>query len=151
MVPVAGPVVVTYQEGDNPSATVPIDPPSDENDGTSNTFTITIDSSDDVVVTLQSVTTAAGHVRLGTSRATTEIADSDTVTVSVEGPSNNVPEGNGAIFDVKPTATVTREVDGQDEVVPIIVSYTTVAGTATGADFQAKNGRLTFTSGGSTR
>ena len=134
-------IVVTYREGDNqPTATIA--PPSPGNPGTSKAFEITIESTrevgDDVVVTLQSVTTAAGHVRLGTSRVTTEIADSDTVTVSVEGPSDNVPEGNGAIFVVTPTNTVKRVVNEIEVVVPIIVSYTTVAGTATGADFQAK-------------
>ena len=141
------PVVVTYQEGDNPSATVSIDPPSVGNDGTSNTFAITIDSTrevgEDVVVTLQSVTTAAGRVRLGRSGATTMVTDTVTVSIAARG----VDEGDPATFTVTPTGTVIREVNGQPEVVvPIVVSYTTVTGSATGADFKAKSGRLIFTS-----
>ena len=141
-------VVVTYQEGDNQPDTVTIRPPSIGYPGTSNTFTITIDNTrkvdENVEVTLQRVTTAAGRVRLGTSRATTRIADRDTVTVSIA--VSGVDEGEPATFMVEPTGTVTRVVDGVTEDVPIVVSYTTVTGSATGADFKAKSGRLTFTS-----
>ena len=94
-----------------------------------------LDHGETLVVTLEAPTTQVGVVRLGTpSVATATIADSGTVTVSVDGATSE--EGDPVVFMVTLSGLVAE---------PVMVGYRTADGSArAGNDYTSVSGMLTI-------
>ncbi len=117
--------------------------------GSSETFTVTA-TDDDLSEASETFTVALGtvsgdlsdlvSVKSGSGSATTTIAASDPITISLSGPST-VTEG-----DTTTSYTVSLSPSGVTPTADLTVAYATLDGSATaGDDYTSKSGKLTFT------
>ena len=152
--PITAPVVARYEVGGTAQAGTDYERSSSilVLDAGASAATITIQTLTDtvleppetLVVLLLDPTSASGTVNIDPEPATTTIQDLGTVTASVAVESAAVAEGDRARFVVELTGAVA---------LPVALSWSTVAGTATaGADYAAvPDGSLTFLPGAALR